>query len=412
MNSLPRGWRQATLGEIAQISTGGTPDRQQPLYWGGDVPWVSTSEVRFNTITDTAERITREGLRHSSAKWLPAGTLLLAMYGQGRTRGQVARLGIEAATNQACAAIQAGGEADAGYLYQYLACNYEAVRDMGNTGTQRNLSMAIVKRIPLPLPPLAEQAAIARMAATWDEAIATSQRLLSNRQQQKRHLMMLLLSGPHRRGEADAGWNEVDLGEVFQRITQRNTDGNRNVLTISGQYGLVSQRDYFTKGVASEDLSDYIHLSTGDFAYNKSASSGYPMGAIKPLVAHDAGVVSRLYICFRQRPEVQVDADFYRQYFEAGMLNEALGAIAKEGARSHGLLNVSVKDFFKLPLRLPPLDVQRQIADILRVAEAGEHAVTAQLDALRAEKLALMHDVLRGRRRLGQRARTTGAPAA
>ena len=411
MSRLPRGWRQATLGEIAQVSTGGTPDRQQPRYWGGDVPWVSTGEIRFNTITDTAERITREGLQRSSAKRLPAGTLLLAMYGQGRTRGQVARLGIEAATNQACAGIQAGSEADAGYLYQYLACSYTAIRDMGNTGTQCNLSMAIVKRIPVPLPPLAEQAAIARMAGTWDEAITASERLLSNHRRQKHHLMLTLLSGRRRPGEADVPWREVDFDHVFQRITRRNTAGNRNVLTISGQYGLVSQSDYFSKSVASEDLSQYIHLSTGDFAYNKSASSGYPMGAIKPLVAHDAGVVSRLYICFRQRPDVQVDPDFYRLYFEAGMLNEALGAVAQEGARSHGLLNVSVRDFFKLPLHLPPLVVQQQIAQILRVAEAGEHAIGAQLDVLRAQKLALMRDVLKGHRRLGASVRAAGAPA-
>src|SRR5690606_3426433 len=133
------------------------------------------------------------------------------------------------------------------------------------------------KRIPVPLPPLAEQAAIARMAETWDEAIAASERLLANHQQQKQHLMLMLLSGRRRPGEADVPWHEVDFDQVFQRITRRNTAGNRNVLTISGQYGLVSQSDYFSKSVASEDLSEYIHLSTGDFAYNKSASSGYPM---------------------------------------------------------------------------------------------------------------------------------------
>ena len=102
---LPDGWHRSTLGEIARISSGGTPDRAEPSYWGGDVPWVTTGEIRFNTITDTFEKITPAGLKNSSAKLFPPGTLLMAMYGQGKTRGQVAKLAIEAATNQACAAI-------------------------------------------------------------------------------------------------------------------------------------------------------------------------------------------------------------------------------------------------------------------------------------------------------------------
>lgn len=84
---LPEGWRRSTLGEIARITSGGTPDRSEPSYWGGSVPWVTTGEIQFNTITDTAEKITEAGLKNSSAKLFPPGTLLMAMYGQGKTRG-------------------------------------------------------------------------------------------------------------------------------------------------------------------------------------------------------------------------------------------------------------------------------------------------------------------------------------
>lgn len=400
MSDLPAGWSRGVLGDVALVSTGGTPDRSQPRYWNGDVPWVTTGEIRFNTITDTAERITREGLDASAARLLPPGTLLMAMYGQGRTRGQVARLGMAAATNQACAAIQVQPGTDVDYVYQFLVSRYAAIRALGNAGTQQNLNTGIIRRIALPLPPLAEQQRIAQIAATWDRAIDTVGALLENHRRQTQDLMVVLLGGQRRIPGTRSPWAHVDFESVFERITRRNAEDERNVLTISAQHGLVSQRDYFSKSVASEDLRHYTRLTSGDFAYNKSASSGYPMGAIKPLLAHDSGVVSSLYICFRHRPGIEVDPDFYRLYFEAGMLNDALTGIVQEGARSHGMLNISVRDFFKLPLAVPPVEEQRRIAGVLRVAEAQERTIATQREALKAEKHALMKDLLAGRRRV------------
>lgn len=400
MSEAPAGWTRATLGEVATVGSGGTPDRTQPRFWGGPIPWVTTGEIQFNTITETGESITPEGLGNSAAKVFPAGTLLMAMYGQGRTRGQVARLGIAAATNQACAAIRPRASCHPEYLFQYLAAQYPRIRELGNSGTQQNLNAGLIRGIVLPLPPLREQARIARMALDWDAAIATTERLLANSRRQKQDLMLVLLGGRRHLPGGRGPWTHVDFDAVFERITRKNTRDDRNVLTISAQHGLVSQLDYFSKNVASDDLRHYTPLSTGDFAYNKSSSSGYPVGAIKPLLAYDSGVVSSLYICFRSRPGVEVDTDFYRLYFEAGMLNDAITGIAQEGARSHGLLNISVRDFFKLPLHLPPLDVQRRVAAILRVAEAEERSIGNQREALLTEKRALMRDLFSGRRRV------------
>src|SRR5437016_4697471 len=123
---LPKGWSRRTLGEVAQISSGGTPDRAEPSYWGGSIPWVTTGEIRFNTITDTAEKITEQGLKNSSAKLFPPGTLLLAMYGQGKTRGQVAKLGIEATSNQNSAAILLADSHDTDFFFQFLSWKYQS----------------------------------------------------------------------------------------------------------------------------------------------------------------------------------------------------------------------------------------------------------------------------------------------
>ncbi len=120
---------------------------------------------------------------------------------------------------------------------------------------------------------------------------------------------------------------------------------------------------FFTKSVSSKDLTGYYILEKGDFAYNKSYSNGYPMGAIKHLVNYDKGIVSTLYICFRFSNEI--DKPFAQQFFESGKQNVEIEKIAQEGARNHGLLNLGVNDFFNIKLNLPSLNEQRKIASFL-----------------------------------------------
>lgn len=185
---LPEGWTRRPLGKIAHITSGGTPDRAQPSYWSGDIPWVPTGEIRFNTITDTAEKITPAGLKNSSAKLFPPGTLLMAMYGQGKTRGQVAKLGIEAATNQNSAAIHLHNGHEPDFYFQYLWWKYEDIREFGHSGGISHLNAGLLKEISVPVAPVEEQARIAKVLACWDEAVATAERLLANSQRQKQVL--------------------------------------------------------------------------------------------------------------------------------------------------------------------------------------------------------------------------------
>lgn len=271
----------------------------------------------------------------------------------------------------------------------------------GGAGTNiSNLSQEILANIAVYVPCLSEQRRIADILFTWDKAIATAERLLGNSQRCTLNLMKSMLSGRQRFPGFSEKWRYVDLGAIFERVTRKNITQNTNVLTISGEHGLISQRDYFNKSVASANLRGYTLLHRHDFAYNKSYSAGYPMGAIKPLLAYDAGVVSSLYLCFRLHSDVDADFDFFRHYFEAGLLNQEIEGIAQEGARNHGLLNVSVIDFFNLQLHIPSAPEQRRIAEVINIARAEEEQLKAQLQALRQEKSALMSQLLTGKRRV------------
>ncbi|MEZ8770221.1 restriction endonuclease subunit S [Vibrio alginolyticus] len=187
----------------------------------------------------------------------------------------------------------------------------------------------------------------------------------------------------------DESWKIMSFGEAFSRITTKNAENNTNVLTISAQHGLVSQTEYFKKSVAAKDLTGYYLLQKGDFAYNKSYSKGYPMGAIKPLKLYEQGVVSTLYICFKTKNGFS--SDYFEHYFESGSLNSEVSKIAQEGGRAHGLLNVSVKEFFRdVRLMVPTLPEQQKIADCLSSIDELIEAEEQKLDELKAHKKGLM----------------------
>jgi type I restriction enzyme S subunit len=175
LGPLPESWEVVKIGGICDFSSGGTPDRGNPAYWtGGTIPWVKTGEVNYRTISEVKECITELGLKNSAAKLLPAGTLVMAMYGQGITRGRVARLGIAATTNQACAAItpRAHARVSIDFLYHYFAFNYEYLRSLGHGANQKNLNLEIIRQVAIPRPSEAEQREIVSLLATLDAKIA------------------------------------------------------------------------------------------------------------------------------------------------------------------------------------------------------------------------------------------------
>ncbi len=149
------------------------------------------------------------------------------------------------------------------------------------------------------------------------------------------------------------------LDAFTERVMRKNkSNQSRLPLTISAQYGLVDQITFFNKVIASTDMSNYYLLKKGEFAYNKSYSSDYPWGAIKRLDNYEQGALSSLYICFA--PQDNVVSDFILQYFESPKWHKGVSEIAVEGARNHGLLNVSVQDFFHT-YHYVPKDKKEQI---------------------------------------------------
>lgn len=146
------------ISDLTQVLSGGTPKRDVKKYWNnGKIPWIKTTELKNNRITKSEESITELGLQNSSAKQVPAHTILIAMYGQGKTRGMTGYLEIEATTNQACACILPTSKINSEYLWQFLIMSYEILRNMAKGGNQPNLNSNLIKNFQILVPPKSEQ---------------------------------------------------------------------------------------------------------------------------------------------------------------------------------------------------------------------------------------------------------------
>lgn len=147
-------------------------------------------------------------------------------------------------------------------------------------------------------------------------------------------------------------WKRMKLSDFCQRIQRKNTELESDVvLTISAQRGLIPQGDFFNKRIASDQIGGYYLIKKGEFAYNKSYSSDYPVGAVKQLTNLDEGVLSTLYIIFSIDNNL-VDAGWLSAYFESSCWHKEILKRASEGARNHGLLNISSTDFFDIPIKV------------------------------------------------------------
>lgn len=212
IGEIPAHWIVKKLSHVAQIDSGATPDRSRQEFWNGNISWVKTGEVNYNEILETEEHITETGLRSSSTKLSPKGTLLMAMYGQGITRGRVALLGVPATYNQACCAIQFNKLFIEQFTLYFFIAAYPYIRDGGNETSQMNLSTGYISTLKIVCPPWEEQAAIVTHieteSAKIDQAISIQQRQIDKLKEYKATLINSAVTGkikvPELSGEKNA----------------------------------------------------------------------------------------------------------------------------------------------------------------------------------------------------------------
>ena len=223
-----------------------------------------------------------------------------------------------------------------------------------------------IKKLEFFLPKeINEQEKIGDFFSKLDRQIELEEQKLELLEQQKKGYMQKIFSQELRfkdeNGNLSPKWTQTQLKNIANRVTRKNKNlESTKPLTISGQLGLIDQVEYFNKSVSSKNLENYTLLRKNEFAYNKSYSNGYPLGAVKRLTRYDKGVLSSLYICFSINSNISIS--FMQYYFESTKWFKEVASIAVEGARNHGLLNVSVNDFFDISIKVPSLKDQKKIS--------------------------------------------------
>ena len=361
-------WVTKSINDLAVVIGGGTPDTTVKSYWDGEIQWFTPSEIGKNKYVDSSLRtITEEGLNNSSAKLLSPNTILLS---SRATIGECSLSLRECATNQGFQSL-VSKKCNVDFLYYLIQTKKKDLIRKSCGSTFLEISANEVRKIQVSVPSDVEQQKIAELLSLIDERIATQNKIIEDLKKLKSAICEKLFCSPKdkqpkvRLHGFSNYWNFVRLSDICHRIRRKNTEEQcKRVLTIAAQYGLVSQEEFFNKNVASENLSGYYLLQNGDFAYNKSYSGDYVWGTVKRLDNYEQGVLSPLYICFCP-DSAKVDSDFLVYYFESKKWHKAVADIAGEGARNHGLLNISVIDYFNTIHCIPSMDEQKQIAQIM-----------------------------------------------
>lgn len=364
-------WEQRKLGDVIDdMYNGQTPSRNKSEYWNGTIKWLSSGELNRGTVYDSIETITEEGQKAANLKIVPKGTFVMAITGleAAGTRGNCALLGFDTTLNQSCMALFPKQEMlTSEFLFQWYRKVGEEYGINYTQGTkQQSYNAELIKILPISLPSVVEQRKISSYLSHLDHLITLHQRKCEQTKKLKKYMLQKMFPQngakvPEIRFDGFTyDWEQRKLGDLVDRVTRKNQDLVSELpLTISAQYGLIDQNEFFDKRVASKDVSGYYLIEKGEFAYNKSTSTDAPWGAIKRLDRYENGVLSTLYIVFGIKENNPVDSDFLVSYYSTNLWHKGIHEIAAEGARNHGLLNITPADFFETRLMIPQ-DIEEQ----------------------------------------------------
>lgn len=260
---------------------------------------------------------------------------------------------------------------------------------------QKHFNVGAYKKLNLPLPPLPEQKKIADILSTWDKAIETTEKLLANAEKQKRALMKLLLTGKKRLARfKGTPWAEACIASIAKEVSERNRHGHDwPVVSCSKTLGFVNSMEYFKKQVFSDERSGYKVIRRGQIGY---PSNHIEEGSIGLQNLHDVAVVSPIYTVFETSPIM--DSQFIFHVLKTDRYRQIFAAATNSSVDRRGSLRW--KAFSAIMVPVPSLDEQRAINEVLIGAANEVHGFSEQLAALRSEKVALMQQLLTGKRRV------------
>lgn len=288
------------------------------------------------------------------------------------------------------ARLRVSRSAFAPYVLQVLQSGSvrRAINRASRGSTLREISIASLRAIELPLPPLPEQHRIAETLRTWDDAIHQLDTVRAKTRIRHSALASRLTVPP-----LHDAWPEARLADIATRITRRHDGKEHEVMTIASRTGFVSQSSKYVRDMAGKSLETYTLLRQGEFAYNKGNSTAYPQGCIYPLDQPSA-LVPSVYVSFAL--DDSLNHRFYAHFFASGNLNPQLAQRITSSVRGNGLLNITPAAFLNIWVPRPPRAVQDEVARVLDASQQELALLDREIELLRAQKRGLLQKLLSG----------------
>lgn len=381
-NILPNNWKTVKLGEVGEISSGGTPDTTNKNYWNGDIFWITPTEItklKNRFIYSTERKITKEGLKNSSAKLLPINSVIVC------TRATIGEIGInkvELATNQGFKNIIVSKDNSVDYVYFLLKQNKQKLIEKASGSTFLEISKSEFENLQLHLPPLPEQTRIAGCLSVWDEAIETLKKLIEAKKKLKKGLMQRLLSPENPlAGFEGVEWKSVKLGEVCEVKTGKK-DANEN--NENGIY------PFFTCAKEPLRINEYSFEMEAILISGNGAGVGY-----SHYINGKFDAYQRTYILYNLKEEINI---FFLLYFIRKNLKQKIDGEKHDTATPY----IKLGTLQTFELNLPPLQTQQKIASILSKADEEIELLQKKLNNFEKQKKGLMQILLSGKVRFSE----------
>lgn len=402
---IPEEWNTLKIGSFANCTSGGTPSTIIPSYWAGDIPWMNSGELNLKHVRNVENRISDEGLRNSSTKFIPKYSVLIGLAGQGKTRGTAAINYLELCTNQSIASIFPSNIHNPFFLYYFLDSQYYELRKLSTgDGGRGGLNLGIIKNIVVPIPTLTEQKAIATALSDVDELITKLEKLIEKKKAIKQGAMQQLLTPPNKGGKRLEGysgeWERIQLNKVItvarggsprpiQDFITTNSDGVDWI-----KIGDTSSKSKFITSSVEKIIPEGAQFSrkvcSGDFLLSNSMSFGRPYILKIDGCIHDGWLVLQNY-------QDSFDTEFL--YYTL-MSNDVFNQYLMKASGS-SVLNLNKEIVKTVELNRPTnLDEQRAIAKIFKEMDEEIVMWESRKEKYKIIKQGMMQELLTGKTRL------------
>ena len=406
-------WQASLVKEFSTLTAGGTPSTTNGDYWEkGTIPWLSSGEVHKKRVRYADGFITKEGLRNSAAKLVPPKTILVALAGQGKTRGTVAITEIETTTNQSIASIIPSDEiCHADFLFHNLDSRYTELRSISGGAGRAGLNLEILGNVDVQLPPLPEQKKIAAILTSVDDVIENTQKQIDKLQDLKKATMNELLAKgightefkDSELGRIPKSWEVVPVSELLKLKNGLNTNADA---FGSGTPFLAYKDVYMDAELNEHSLSKRVTVNPreaesfsvnyGDVFFTRTSETPEEIGFANTYLGKNIGVVFNGF-CIRGRPTTEkLSARLSRFLFRSDYVRVQMKFLCKYTTRA----GISGESLARCLIAIPPIEEQDKCAEVLHSIENLVEESNEKLEQIQSLKKALMQDLLTGKVRV------------